>query len=117
MLTLVQVPGPQASGIPPEDCRIYGRGKRTETDESHDDRVSGMVFRSVLGQEGEGCDDAPDITEADLPCCADTPVHMPLEAHDVPTYDDGTGRECAHGDEAETGVLRGEEVVDFEEDG
>ncbi|KAL8801756.1 MAG: hypothetical protein Q9182_004228 [Xanthomendoza sp. 2 TL-2023] len=76
-----------------------------------------MVLRGVLGQEGESGDDASDIPEADLPCAANASVHMALEAHDVPTDDDGPGGESTHCNEAEASVLRREEVMDPEENG
>lgn len=40
-----------------------------------------------------------------------------VEVHDVPAYDDGSSRKCAHGDQADAQVLNGEEVVDAEKDG
>lgn len=64
-----------------------------------------MIQWCVLSQESESRHDSTDIAEADDPGGANASVYVALEAHQVPTDDDGTRGESAHSNETESGVL------------
>lgn len=111
----------QSLMIPPDQGCIGHHGHDARARRSQADGVARAIRGRVLDEEGEGGDDATRVAEADHPGGADdalgVAVAREVEVHDVPADDDGTGGKGAHGDEADTEVLRREVVVHGYEDG
>ena len=61
-----------------------------------------MVRGSIFGQEAESRHNPTRIPEANHPRAADASFRVPVQVHDVPADDDGTGGEAAHGDKTDT---------------
>jgi hypothetical protein len=94
---------------------IRHAAQRTQTHECDTNRISRNVLRPVLLQERKHGDDATDISESNLPCCANCATMMAAQVHIEPTHDDGHGRVCAASNQKQGAVLKLAVVVNGDE--
>lgn len=88
------------------DSNGIGTAARSaETDECDTDAISHMVVRSVGRDECIGGNDTANVSEANLPCCADGTTVVTSEVHVEPAYNDRHSGVGAHGDQEERRVL------------
>ena len=96
-----------------DQSRINYHSQDTHARHSHTYRIAQVVeVRHILSLKTERRHYATRITKSNHPRAADASLLMSILIHEVPTDDDGTGGEAAHGDETYAQVLRVEVVVD-----